>query len=481
MAQYERPKKENEVDKPQRKKKPEQSPGSIAATDTGTASALCRSIDPSIDEHARLFADAGSDRQRTQIALELQQNFGNTYAQQVLEHSKKSIKPSAHPSQTGSVNLQRTNNNTSLAVNFKTVIKSQEGLEEDVQAINETIAPQQQTAVLPGSSDSISPAYIGLSQQTSVGGSAMRSEDHGSYTPIFTKDVVVTDKGGFFSKTWEVSASLIVNYHWSIQSLGKKDILNAYSDGVNPTSWPDIVTDLRPMGGGVPRSPRYNYWCSDLSAEHEMYHINDCTQAFKSFLPEQETWLAQQTPPGNVTAKSLGFQAIDQLIAKVHNYMGEGASAPQEERAYSVGAADYEARAQDVYDRAYVEGWMDDDQTNEYEEDQLEPEEVEPEEDEDEGDSWWNDLWPDENEPEEEEPEEEEPEEEEPQEEEPYGYGEEPDGEEEEEEDGGYEGGYQEEDGGYEGGYSEESYEEEDESYGYSNGYGEESYEEEYY
>jgi hypothetical protein len=473
MVKYEPFKRENKnTDGKRPGKKAESSSGFLMATDEGIASSPGHAVNPSIDEHARLYADARSEKQRADLAANLQQHYGNNYMQRVAERYNNSISPAHRSIQSPTARLKTGVDNSSVCVNFKTIIRAKEGAEEPVLESQETPESKQETGELPGSKDSISPAYIGLAQQTSVGGSALTGTDHGSYTPVPTKNVEVKETGGVFSKDWEVDASLVINYFWSIQSMGKKDILNAYSDAVTPDKWPDIVTDLRPMGGGIPRSPRFNYWCSDLTAQHEMYHIQDCISAFKSFLPEQEAWLAAQPVQGKVSAKNLGYQALDQLITRVHNYMGEGNDAPQEERAYAAGASCYEERAQSVYDRAYLEGWMDEEEQDEYEDDELEPEEVEPE-DEEEGDSWWDDLW------EEEEGEEEETTDEEDEEEEEYGYEdgyeEEPYGEEEESENG-----YGEE-YGYEGGYAEESYEEEEEDGGYSSGYESESSEEEYY
>jgi hypothetical protein len=468
MLKYEPFKRENKnTDRKQTGIKAEPSSGFLMAADEGV-SFPGHTLNPQIDEHARLYAGARSEKQRAELAVNLQHHYGNRYVQRVAEKYNNSIRPAPHPIQSASASLKTGTDNSSVCANFKTIVRGKEGAEEGAHESGDTLESKQETGELPGSKDSISPAYIGLAQQTSVGGSPMTGTNHGSYTPHFIKDVVV-EKRGFL--TWEVRSSLIVNYNWSIQSLGKKDVPDAYSESVEPSKWPDIVTDLRPGSSGIPRSPRFHYWCSDLSAEHEMYHINDCTQAFKAFLPEEEAWLAQQPTAGRKNSQDLGFQALNQLIDKVKQYMGEGNESSQEERAYGAGAAEYEERAQSVYDRAYAEGWMDEEQKDEYEDYGLEPEEVEPE-DEEEGDGWWSNIWPEDEESEEEEQEEEEPEEEEPTDEEDgeqeYGYGEEPDGGEEQ-------------DGGYEGGYAEESYEEEEEDGGYSGGYGSESSEEEYY
>jgi hypothetical protein len=459
---------------------------------------------PPMEQHAGLLANTLSTEQGQGLLRQLNQSYGNEYVQRLLRSmSNSSASPQGETAAGGpvqqsapvtSVKLMRDRNSAGLEVGFSTVFRTtkSEVAEEDAPTTVE------ETSTMSGANDSISPGSIVLAQQMSVGRSALTSTNFGSYTPNITKNVSVEKIPGTFFDDWKVTALMTISYTYSIQSRDKTDIPNAYVDAVDEASWPAVYSDLYPEGGS--RSPRRWYWCSDLSAQHEMYHIMDCMNAFKTFAPLEEQWLEQQTTYSRGGAERLGMQALNQLEARAFNYMGgDQPNAAQETRAYGAGASQYIARAEEVKDRAIAEGWteedVEDEEIPEDEEEEEEVDEEESEEEEGESESWWDDLWDDlwedeeEVEEETEEESEEETEEEETDEEESeeesedgyayneedydYLYGEESSYEEESNYGYGEEGyGYSEEDYGY--GYEEESYYEEDDSYGY----GQESYSE---
>jgi hypothetical protein len=445
---------------------------------------------PQVDKHTDQLANVSSPEQRQGLIMQLSQAYGNKYVQRLLGTINKPSTagpgkmdstpspgfpiPVQQSSPVTSVRLMRDRNSAGVEVGMSTVFKAEKSDQEE----DNTPSHLVEVSTLSGGHDAISPGTIVLAQQMSVGSSALTGTNFGSYTPNITKNVSVEKIVGTFFDEYKVTAVMTIHYTYSVQSLGKTNIPSADVDAVDEASWPAVYSDLYPSGGDL-RSPRRWYWCSDLSASHEMYHIMDCMNAFKTFAPLEEQWLEQQSTSSRAGAERWGMQALNQLEARVFNYMGgDLPNAPQEARAYGAGASQYIERAEAVKDRAIAEGWteedIEDEEIPEDEEDEEEDEEDYSEEEEGESESWWDNLWDDlwEDEEELEDEEEEESEEE---------------AEEEAEEESGEEAyDYNEED--YDYLYGEESYYEDE--YGYENseenyGYGEENYgygyEEEYY
>jgi hypothetical protein len=472
-------------------------------------------FNPGIEEHSALLSRMPLTAQRQGLIMQLQQSLGNQYVQRLLEsvqtrakyHSSNSVggydtrktgsgdtnsidffpgprikgtdenatrtsgsvterskypnKPVHLTNQTGSVNLINNKDSTTVAVSLSAFVRGDESTAEG----KETPAVQEEETPVLGSFDALT--RTNLVQLVSPGGVDIGSTAFGEYkTDILEKSVEVVEHPGTFSSDWEIKLTLRLDYHWAVQSQGCTDIRSPDDNTVTDENWLDIYSDLLPSGGGLPTRERY--WCSDLSAQHELFHINDSMNAFRNYLPETEDWIKSQPIRNKTGAENAGIKALNQLIIKVGNYMGTGPGSPQEGRAYAAGSSQYVDRANSVYDRAVTEGWMDwiygaDEEygAEEYEE---EEESEEKEVDEEEGEGIWDELW-DELWEEDEEIEEEEAEESnwwdelwEGEEEEQYGYGESPYNQEE----------------GYEYGDEEEPYYE-DEWYGY----GEESYNEE--
>jgi len=480
---------------------------------------------PQADKHADLFSSMSSPEQRHGLIVKLNQTYGNKYVQRLIESmdsssdvkagspgtdsntsspaearsADQSTQPSTNnprqqyantdgqssdhaPNSAGlvqqtkpvtSVQLIHNRNGASILVGLSAVFKS----EKDANEEDNSPVTVEETSTLFGADDSVSSGNIILNQQTVSGKSALGSTWFGSWTPTISKSVSVEKIEGFFSNEWKVTATMTVDYTYSTQSLGKTDIPNANVPAVTEASWPTIYSDLMPGSSAVPRSPRTQYWCSDLSTQHELFHIMDCKNAFTIMAPLEEQWLEEQTlkpKAGKTGATNLGMTALNQLETRVLNYMGGGdVNGPQETRAYGAGISLYQARAQEVKDRAVDEGWTERGYNKVEGEIQNEDEGEEQAavEEEEEEESWWesiwNDLWEDE---EEVEAKEAEIEAEMQAAEEGYGYGGEGYGY-------GYGGegygyGYGEEGYGY--GYGEEGYGYGGEGYGY--GYGEEDY-----
>ncbi len=156
---------------------------------------------------------------------------------------------------------------------------------------------------------------------------------------------------------YELSIQLDIVYRWDIHHAGRTNVLSANSAAVTRQSWSQVAYDLTPQQASPRRSPRVRYWCSDLSAQHELYHAQDYRGAFGRYKSNVETWLGQRSVSSESAARTLCDQAVQRLIGLVTGYMGEGDYAPCEVRAYNAGQAQYQARAGAVRQRAQQEGW----------------------------------------------------------------------------------------------------------------------------
>jgi hypothetical protein len=492
-------------------KRSEQSPEFLKASDEGQTSAVSQINHFSKDKHAHLLTDSRSDIQRANLATALQKNYGNRYVQDLLEHGKEAKGSMQNQKPANSVSLSSNNNKTTLTLSLNALVKRDESSKEeegnsDVQ--DETPEVQEETIPATGCDNLLKNSAINLHQNAQRGNVQIPGTAFGAYSAVPEKSALVVRSG----RDWMVTASLDIIYNWNVQGMGRIDIPNAYVDAVTEDTWLDVYFDLAP-GYGMGRSMRTEYWCSDISAQHELAHIADSMQAYATFLPEARSWLDTQKSTDIEGAESKADEALNMIGANVVKYMGKGNDAPQEQRAYESGFGLYAARLEEIESRAYAEGWLgwlygedeeygDEEEEFEDEKEEREDEEVEPEEKEDEGEGYWDDFWDDLWEDEEEDEEVIEEDEEKAEEPEEEGSWWDQLWNEEEEEEGTQEGvgeeeekgdGYGEESYNQEEGYVEEPYGESEYGYGneeeYGYGYGEEDYgygygygdEEEYY
>jgi hypothetical protein len=131
MAQCERLKRESELnDEKRQKKKAVQPPGFLKAAGEGVTPILSYAAEPPIDEHAYQLADAQSDMQRAELAIKLQQHYGNRYVQRVVERYKDFAGPVQRVTSASGVSLTPSENNAGISVNLRTVVRSEGGAEE---------------------------------------------------------------------------------------------------------------------------------------------------------------------------------------------------------------------------------------------------------------------------------------------------------------------------------------------------------------
>ena len=91
MAQYQRKSRKGqeeleEEESRHKKKAPQPVYDQLKATDEGVVPVADFLAEPSADKHAALLADVPSDEQRANLVTQLQQSYGNTYVQRVVEH-----------------------------------------------------------------------------------------------------------------------------------------------------------------------------------------------------------------------------------------------------------------------------------------------------------------------------------------------------------------------------------------------------------
>ena len=100
MAEHERliKRKQDEVDQKHRNREDgsDLSFDTYHAWDQGMVALTETQFMPRIHQHAALLAEANDDRQRANLAMYLQQTYGNKYVQRLMESKEIQAKPTAH-------------------------------------------------------------------------------------------------------------------------------------------------------------------------------------------------------------------------------------------------------------------------------------------------------------------------------------------------------------------------------------------------
>lgn len=199
---------------------------------------------------------------------------------------------------------------------------------------------------------------IALSHRTEKGEVPLGATDFGKCISVVGGATRVRKIEGFWSDTYEVEARTDITYKWATQSCGCTDVLGPMDPAVTPDTWQEIVTDLTP--GPTGRPPRHRYYCSDLTAQHELFHRDDMQAAYERYKTFENIWLAGEEASSTQEALRKARQARDMMLMHVHRYMGGGVESeynPAELRAYGAGRGAYLARATDIGLRAQREGW----------------------------------------------------------------------------------------------------------------------------
>jgi hypothetical protein len=156
-------------------------------------------------------------------------------------------------------------------------------------------------------------------------------------------------------KVVNISARMLLDIHWDVNSHGKTHISGPTDAAVTSTTWRAIADDLRPDGTGRPT--RATYWAQDLTERHEQFHASDDISRARIFLPTAQAFVSAQTVD---TSKDINpqvsahiEQARTQVEADGWAYYGTGG----ENRAYADGKAQYQARTAAIEARAKTEKW----------------------------------------------------------------------------------------------------------------------------
>lgn len=232
--------------------------------------------------------------------------------------------------------------------------EEEEEEEEEEQPIEGTIGPLSVQAV----EDRHTLGVLNLREST-VGGGVDLGGGMGRCEPQINANFKVTPIGSKENRNYWVVIDATVEYHWAVSAAGRENIASADDPRITMENWSQVYYDLMPIGGDFPRSPRRKYWCSDLSAAHELFHRDDFSKAFRRYKPEVEAWLPTQTAANIEAARGKCDEAMQKLIGKVEGYMGSGDFAPCEARAYKAGAPAYRALALAVRRRAKLYEWPD--------------------------------------------------------------------------------------------------------------------------
>jgi hypothetical protein len=302
-------------------------------------------------EYSGWLDSSNSDQQLADTMISLQQSHGNAYVGQILGHLQNSQKDQSQPAP---VQIDRAESNNGYSVNLSTVIPGpNDARQEDEQPVD-----IKWTSHYAGVKDSINPGTIFLNQQTQAGGATVPGKGFGYTNITIEQNVHVEPIKRWPSGTdYSVTCRMSIWYNLAIQSQGRADVTGAGSPAVKEDTWSEIIYDLTPTGSAIPWSPREKFWSSDLTLAHEQFHADDYTGAYERFCPLEETWLQQQKSRSIESASLKGQEACRRLNARVTAYMGETDDSPREVRAYNAGVAGYEARAQDIQNRADAEGW----------------------------------------------------------------------------------------------------------------------------
>jgi len=315
---------------------------------------------PQMDKHTAFLAGTSSSELRTNFILHLQQTYGNNYVQRLLESVKVQAKLTVNMPK--DVYEQEADKISRLVTRdvASQVQRRPEEEEEGAKVTRITKAVNLPIIMVPGAEDGIPETSGEVYSKTFQGGVSTKNY-FGICSPrIWSREIAVTPKErlmGLLSPTYEVSMRLDVDYRWDTDNQGRKHISSASDPDVTPDTWSQIVYDLTPVKSHPSKSPRREYWCRDLTERHEKYHIADYEYAFKLYVDDAATLLKKQKASSVKEATKKGFDMIEYTITQVRNYMGRGASAPAEVRAYGDGAPVYEERAKAVKDRAKKEGW----------------------------------------------------------------------------------------------------------------------------
>jgi hypothetical protein len=142
---------------------------------------------------------------------------------------------------------------------------------------------------------------------------------------------------------FDVTATVSSPIHWNTASGGRTNIASETDAAITHANYPTVASDLTPnMGDLGGRSPRTQFWASDLTVIHEQFHVTELQTFGAAAVPVAQTWLNGQVAGSVTDVQNLLAQVPGRVITQVQANM---ALPGAEQRAYGAGAPAYQARA----------------------------------------------------------------------------------------------------------------------------------------
>jgi hypothetical protein len=158
----------------------------------------------------------------------------------------------------------------------------------------------------------------------------------------------------------DVTATVDLHNVWDVQSRGRTPVHSAESPSVSSATWKDIIADLTPGEGGVPK--RHVYWAPGPTMAHEQFHCKDYTDRAQAYLATAREWLASQQidVPFFNTEMAVHRQVKPLLETLATNFTKDAKAhldAGGEARAYNATKGNYDTLIAAIRTRAEAEGW----------------------------------------------------------------------------------------------------------------------------
>jgi hypothetical protein len=141
---------------------------------------------------------------------------------------------------------------------------------------------------------------------------------------------------------YQVRGSIENRIKWGVQALGRTDIEGDADADITAGNYATVSSDLTPnMSSSGGRPPRTQFWASDFTQAHELFHANDVRGQGPGAATAAVSWISSQTATDVAGVQAL----VDQIPNRVVRTLAAGMGEPAEVRAYGAGAGAYRTRA----------------------------------------------------------------------------------------------------------------------------------------
>jgi len=126
---------------------------------------------------------------------------------------------------------------------------------------------------------------------------------------------------------------------------GQVDISSENDPELTKENYIDVAGDLIPNSAGVPA--RRNYYSSDLTLRHELFHANEWATVAQNSVSEAQQWLMGKTAP-TIPAVSVLMEDLSKEFMRI---VGTKVAPGAEARAYADGKTEYVWRSSRIMDK----------------------------------------------------------------------------------------------------------------------------------